>query len=1243
MHCSNFGRRGRWPIVAMIALFAAPPLNRSAMADLPKVPDDFKIRLVAAVPAVQYPCQVATAPDGSLFVGEDPMDQVGPATKPIDRILLFRDGKDPVVFADKLNAIFGMVWYDGALYVMNMPNLTVLRDTDGDGKADLRKELFTNMGVPAGTPNDFNDHIVSGLKIGIDGYLYISVGDKGVPKAIGPDKRTAQVVGGGVLRCRLDGMGLEVFSTGTRNHLEPNLDDRDNLFTYDNTDDGLGWWTRVTFHVDGGYFGYPHDYHTRTDRMLPRIAEFGGGSPCGGAFYGDDVWPEKYRGCLFWAEWGQRAVRAFRFAPEGASFKIADKIEFVEPGSVDSFRPLDLAFSHDGKTLFIADWSLGSWGNKTEKLGRVYAVTFTGADAVKTRPRGNDADPVEAQIRQLDHPAYHERIRAQAALVSQGKRALIPVTAALQSPKADPVAKRHLLWVVDALAGGTPEATYPQLELLRSPAADLRAQAARALGERKVPIAREPLETLLRDPEPSVKLQATIALGRIGNAEAISALLPVLADRDLYLAFSARQALKRIDDWRAAAKGLDSPDPKIRAGVLLAMEQVYDVQASGALALFASSSKRPVEERTRALAYLAQVHRKAAPWDGRWWGTQPAQHKPPAKTIAWEGTPRVMTTLRELLTDRSPVVRLAAVEAIVKTDNRDSKSILRVRFREERDASVKRAITLGLGKLADADALDLLTSALRDPGSDQPLRDAALEAVEMIGSKKAAVALAGLLGQKAMSAGRKPRVIAALARLKDPSAIKPLLEALKTPLPAVKSASIDALVAIVKDKQDRSRDEVMRALAPCRSDAAVEVRNHAIAAAGSLGDREAVPSLITASETQASRFEASLALAALPDVRALQVYLRGLTDKSTDLRKASAAAIGNIRDQAAVVLDQLAARRELPPAAIPELRSIYTGLVPVMNWHVLGPFAFDQPPGFPVENPIDLKASWTGFESRKVSWRAAEAVDPRGQIDLGRIYSADDDRAAYAWALIESPSQRKAQVVVGSDDTLTVWLDGKKVYDFADRRGFEHEQDRFDVSLARGPNRILVRCGNRGGGWQFAVAVTAPAEHAFLKAPSRETYNPEAYRARALKGQGSATRGRSLFSDVKGLACIKCHSVGKEGGTVGPELSSVGAKYPRDELIASVLFPSAKISSGYEPSVLALADGRVLTGIVRNETADSVEMQDADAKTIRIAKAQVDERKRSDVSLMPNGLAQGLSPQDFADLIAYLETLKNPK
>src|SRR5690606_11812891 len=103
----------------------------------------FRVRLVAAVPAVKFPSQVATAPDGSLFVAEDPMDQVGPADQPINSILLFRPGQDPVVFAEGFNAIFGMLWIEDSLYVMNMPNLTVLRDADGDGKADERRELFT--------------------------------------------------------------------------------------------------------------------------------------------------------------------------------------------------------------------------------------------------------------------------------------------------------------------------------------------------------------------------------------------------------------------------------------------------------------------------------------------------------------------------------------------------------------------------------------------------------------------------------------------------------------------------------------------------------------------------------------------------------------------------------------------------------------------------------------------------------------------------------------------------------------------------------------------------------------------------------------------------------------------------------------------------------------------------------------------------------------------------------------------
>src|SRR3954467_1660594 len=120
-----------WPALLSWSCLA---LGAPALGALPKVPEGFGARLVATVPAVEYPCQVATAPDGALFVAEDPMDQVGPYEANDGRILVFREGRDPVVFADGFRAIFGMAWHDGRLYVSHMPFLTVLADTDGDGK-----------------------------------------------------------------------------------------------------------------------------------------------------------------------------------------------------------------------------------------------------------------------------------------------------------------------------------------------------------------------------------------------------------------------------------------------------------------------------------------------------------------------------------------------------------------------------------------------------------------------------------------------------------------------------------------------------------------------------------------------------------------------------------------------------------------------------------------------------------------------------------------------------------------------------------------------------------------------------------------------------------------------------------------------------------------------------------------------------------------------------------------------------
>ena len=151
----------------------------------------------------------------------------------------------------------------------------------------------------------------------------------------------------------------------------------------------------------------------------------------------------------------------------------------------------------------------------------------------------------------------------------------------------------------------------------------------------------------------------------------------------------------------------------------------------------------------------------------------------------------------------------------------------------------------------------------------------------------------------------------------------------------------------------------------------------------------------------------------------------------------------------------------------------------------------------------------------------------------------------------------------------------------------------------------------------------------------------EEYQRCALTHRGDAGRGRVVFADPKRLACSRCHRVRGEGGEVGPDLSDIGGKYDRPLLIESVLEPSRQIVEGYRPTVVATADGQVLTGIIKEESAAGITLVDAEGKRWVVPAAEIDRRKLVDTSLMPEGLAPAVSPQEFADLIAYLETLRS--
>ncbi len=151
----------------------------------------------------------------------------------------------------------------------------------------------------------------------------------------------------------------------------------------------------------------------------------------------------------------------------------------------------------------------------------------------------------------------------------------------------------------------------------------------------------------------------------------------------------------------------------------------------------------------------------------------------------------------------------------------------------------------------------------------------------------------------------------------------------------------------------------------------------------------------------------------------------------------------------------------------------------------------------------------------------------------------------------------------------------------------------------------------------------------------------EEYATTVSRLKGNAERGRKIFFDAKGAACNRCHSINKEGGDVGPDLSGIGSKYNRVQLIEEVLYPSKNILDGYESFAVELSSGRLLVGIIRSETAEELTLIDA-AGTKHVVKAsEVETKKKTGKSVMPDGLQGGLTPADFADLIGFLETLRD--
>jgi len=145
--------------------------------------------------------------------------------------------------------------------------------------------------------------------------------------------------------------------------------------------------------------------------------------------------------------------------------------------------------------------------------------------------------------------------------------------------------------------------------------------------------------------------------------------------------------------------------------------------------------------------------------------------------------------------------------------------------------------------------------------------------------------------------------------------------------------------------------------------------------------------------------------------------------------------------------------------------------------------------------------------------------------------------------------------------------------------------------------------------------------------------------SKVAQAGGDVARGKTVFAS-KEAACTKCHVISGSERKAGPSLQTIGDKFTREQLIKSVLEPSARLHPDHTTTAVNTVEGKTISGVLLARDKQSLKLFDVEGKTIEVAIADIENEKQSKQSLMPTGLYKTVKAQQFADLIAYLQTLR---
>lgn len=573
-------------VLAACSKRTAGPGALSPQAELKSlhVNDDLTIELFASEPEVMSPVEMVFDENGRIYVAEMldyPADP--PPGKPArSRIrLLETDDNGKVVrsaiFADHVLEVSGIMPWKGGLIVTSAPDILFMKDTHGDGKADVKEVLYTGFAKvdPEGR--------ITNPRLGIDNWIYCSnEGQEGSIKSPKHPERPPISVGGADFRFRPDRDLAEPASGPTQ--FGSTFDAWGNHFITQNTihvrhvvvpmqyleraplldvgavaqdisDHGRpsarmfpltgpqAWRVERTRLRQQRY----HEEHLESVRPLDASTEMVAGwftAAAGGTIYSGDQFPEKYRGNLFTGDVSGNLVHRDLLLPDGVSFiarRAPEEQEREFLASTDPwFRPCNFANAPDGN-LYITDIyrefiespeSIPDIIRKTmnfrsgEKMGRIFRlVPKNPARNGSLKPKLGAATIPEL-VKNLENPNGWHRDTAHRLLVERQDPLAVPLLKELAKKSDSPQARIQALWVLEGLSA-LDAATV--IRGLRDPQPGVREHAVR-ISEELIPGSEPVVRALLgmtSDPDPRVQLQLAFTFGQLRGERVMHALAEI--------------------------------------------------------------------------------------------------------------------------------------------------------------------------------------------------------------------------------------------------------------------------------------------------------------------------------------------------------------------------------------------------------------------------------------------------------------------------------------------------------------------------------------------------------------------------------------------------------------------------------------------------------------------------------------------------------------------------------------------